>query len=120
VQDPEIPQAEGENICGLLVHARPSRLDDVRAALSALPGAEIERTSDDGRMVVIVEDIDGVWAGDTMTQISNIDGVLSSALVYHQSAENMDEVMIEAAKEVKIVAAKEVKIVAAKGEEIPR
>lgn len=88
---PDVPDKEAENICGLLVHAKPARLAQVSAALKALPGTEIHQISDDGRFVVTVEDVDGNWAGDTMTQISNIKGVLSAALVYHQSAVDMDE-----------------------------
>lgn len=76
---------DGQNICGLLVHAHPSRTAAVGEAMTALPGTEIHQSSPDGRMVVTVEDVDGVWAGDTITQINNIDGVLSAALVYHQN-----------------------------------
>ncbi len=114
--DPELKAGARENICGLLVHAKPSHQESVAAALAALPGVEVQQTSDDGRMVVIVEDTEGVWAGDSITQISNIKGVLSSALVYHQSAENMDE----AVDEVFDLTAKEVLHITAKGEEIPR
>ena len=82
---PNVSAGEGQNICGLLVHAHPSRSAAVGEAMTALPGTEIHQRSPDGRMVVTVEDVDGVWAGDTITRISNIDGVLSAALVYHQN-----------------------------------
>jgi len=88
---PGEPAAAAVNICGVLVHARPALQREVGVALNALPGAEVHQTSDDGRMVVTVEDVDGVWAGDTMVKINNIEGVLSAALVYHQNTVDPDE-----------------------------
>ena len=79
----EAPRVAVENICGVLVHAVPADRHRIKAALEALPGVEINTMTDDGKMVVIVEDADGQWAGATITSFHDIAGVLSVALVYH-------------------------------------
>jgi len=72
-----------ENVCGVLVHVKPTRRDAVLAALAAKPGVEIHHATDDGRLIVTVEDAGGIWAGSTITSFSDIEGVLNVALVYH-------------------------------------
>lgn len=73
----------GHNVCGVLVHAVPERLDAARRGLTALPGVEIHQESADGRLVVTVEDADGIPASLTLSQFNGIEGVVSAALVYH-------------------------------------
>ncbi|HYH37504.1 MAG TPA: chaperone NapD [Azospirillum sp.] len=73
----------GHNICGVLVHAVPERLEAARRGLLALPGVEIHQEVADGRLVVTVEDADGVPASLTLSQFPAIEGVVSAALVYH-------------------------------------
>ena len=77
------PRLQVENICGVLVHAKPERLTQVGEALRALPGVEIHTMTEDGRMVVTVEDAEGTWAGSTLTRFNDIQGVLNVSLVYH-------------------------------------
>ncbi|MEW5728750.1 MAG: chaperone NapD [Pseudomonadota bacterium] len=77
------PHTEVENVCGVLVHARPEQRDAVRLALESLPGVEVHVATEDGRLVVTVEDADGQWAGATISRFNDISGVLSVALVYH-------------------------------------
>ena len=72
-----------ENICGVLIHAKPERRHEVHDALSRIPGVEVHTMTDDGRMVVTVEDADGNWAGATITSLTDIQGVLNVALAYH-------------------------------------
>ena len=57
------PRDRVENICGVLVHVKPERRYEVRATLAAISGVEVHTLTDDGRMVVTVEDAGGVWAG---------------------------------------------------------
>jgi nitrate reductase NapD len=85
-----VPSADatGHNICGVLVHAQADSADIARAALAALPGAEIHQESADGRFVVTVEDTvraDGTAmpAALTLATLHTVDGVASAALIYH-------------------------------------
>ncbi|HYG88424.1 MAG TPA: chaperone NapD [Azospirillum sp.] len=73
----------GHNVCGVLVHAVPERLEAARRGLLALPGVEIHHETADGRLVVTVEDADGVQAALTLSKFHGIEGVASAALVYH-------------------------------------
>lgn len=72
-----------ENICGVLVHVKPDLRTQVRDTFHDMPGVEVHALTDDGRMVVTVEDAPGRWAGATMSSFNDIQGVLSVALVYH-------------------------------------
>lgn len=74
---------EGINICGVLLYAQPQRLDEVAVALSAMDGVEIHQKHDDGRMILTVEDTEAEWAGQIITRMAAMSGVLSTSLIYH-------------------------------------
>ncbi len=71
------------NICGVLVHADPDRVDDVAAALARLPGVELHGRGEAGRLIVTVEDTAAGAASDGLAQIHARPGIVSAALVYH-------------------------------------
>ena len=71
------------NICGVLVHANPSKQTAVRAALGGLSGVEIHEEANGGRLILTVEDTDASTAFDTMTAIHRLDGIVAVSLVYH-------------------------------------
>ncbi len=73
----------GHNICGVLVHVDPSCLLPTCDALVAMPGVEIHEQSDDGRLVLTVEDTADQVAVATLAQLYEVPGVASAALVYH-------------------------------------
>ncbi|HLO78738.1 MAG TPA: chaperone NapD [Magnetospirillum sp.] len=79
----ERPHVHVENVCGVLVHARPDLRHAVAEALENLPGVEVHIVSDEGKLVLTVEDAGGTWAGATIDQFIRIQGVLSVALAYH-------------------------------------
>jgi nitrate reductase NapD len=70
------------NIAGVVIHARPEKLEGVEAQLLGLPGVEVHATADDGRMVVTVED-EAPRLADTVMGLQDVDGVLSASLIYH-------------------------------------
>jgi len=70
------------NICGVLVHTRPERVEDVRGRLAAMPGVEVHAVTDEGRVVVVVEDTAERLAIDTITDIFQTAGVINASLVY--------------------------------------
>ena len=72
------------NIFSLIVRPQTDQLSAVKAALLALPGTEIH-AEHEGRLIVVVEDIDGVRPTDTLTAIQLLPGVMSATLAYEYS-----------------------------------
>ncbi|MDH3948718.1 MAG: chaperone NapD [Gammaproteobacteria bacterium] len=70
------------NIAGVVIHARPEKLEGVEAQLIELPGVEVHATAEDGRMVVTVED-EAPRLADTVMGLQDVEGVLSASLIYH-------------------------------------
>jgi nitrate reductase NapD len=77
------------NVCGVLVHVRQDRRGQVSAALAALPGVEIHASDSRGPLIATIEDVEDKagrhWAGATLTRFYDVPGVITAALVYHQS-----------------------------------
>lgn len=71
------------NICGCLIHVAPNQVEATGAALAATPGTEIHGQSDDGRFVVVVEDVPHKLASETIMDLHQIPGVVSVTLTYH-------------------------------------
>ena len=71
------------NICGVLVHAAPARIDRVLGSLELIEGLEIHDVADGARIVVTVEDVGSHLALDALGAIHATDGVVAAALVYH-------------------------------------
>ena len=76
------------NISGVLVHIRPDQADAVTSRISSLDGVEIHATTDDGKLVVTIENDAGPMI-DTMNSFHEIDGVLSASLIYHHFDEEI-------------------------------
>jgi nitrate reductase NapD len=71
------------NISGVLVLARPSEAGAVKRKLAAMPGVEVHAVSEQGRLVVTVEE-DGVnTMADTVAEMQYVPGVLSAVMIYH-------------------------------------
>lgn len=77
------------NISGVIVHARPERTQQVRAALERLPGVEVHAVTDNGRLVVTIEEDEGT-AGRTTMELQTVEGVLSAALIYHHCEDEFE------------------------------
>ena len=70
-------------VCGLLLMSRPEHSPIVRRAVAQIPGVELH-ANQGGRMVVTVEGDEYRQCADAITQLTTLDGVASSSLVYHQ------------------------------------
>jgi nitrate reductase NapD len=71
------------NICGVLIHAHPAKLEAVKAALLNMSGTEIHDEAHGSRLVVTVEDTAESSAFNTLTDIHRLDGIVAASLVYH-------------------------------------
>ncbi len=70
------------SISSLVVHVRPEKIDAARAAFDRLAGVEVHGASDDGRLVVTLDCPGERAAFETMTKLRDVDGVLTTSLVY--------------------------------------
>jgi nitrate reductase NapD len=74
------PDAE---IASVLVQARPERLSEVEAAISALAGCEVYTRNPKGKLVVVLETPNAGALGTTLNTIALLPDVFSAALVFH-------------------------------------
>jgi nitrate reductase NapD len=74
---------EGTHLCGVLVFARAERVAIVGEVLAAMPGIEVHQIEADGRLIITIEDTVDEWAGQILTRVPTVEGVLSTSLVYH-------------------------------------
>jgi len=82
------------NVCGLIAHVAEGRMNEVLDTLNKLDGVEVHAESEDGRLVIVIEDTEECLAADMITQVDRISGVLNSSLVYHQF-ESQDSLEME-------------------------
>lgn len=83
------------NICGILVHTKPDWVEAMKERLTALPGVEVHGVSDEGRMVVTLEEEDEDTMADAMLQIQRLEGVLSASMIYHHCEEENEAIKEE-------------------------
>ena len=78
------------NICGVLVQAKPEKVDFVVQTLTDISGVDIHHQTDNGKIIITIEDTETRFASDIITDVSGVDGVLVASLVYHQSENQSD------------------------------
>ncbi|MCP3851879.1 MAG: chaperone NapD [Gammaproteobacteria bacterium] len=69
-------------ICSLVVQARPDHLETVNKTLNTMNGVEIHAQNDNGKMVVSIDHPSREYCSKAMTDMTHIDGVMSTSLVY--------------------------------------
>ena len=78
-------------VCGVLVHARPERVGDVRGVLAGMPGVEVHGVTDEGRMVITLENTDAdSRLSEGLAEVNRIEGVLAASLVYEHSEQETE------------------------------
>lgn len=70
-------------ISGVLLQVRPEQAQSVRECIARIAGTEVHAITADGRIVLTVEREHGQELAQTLQQMTDIPGVLASALVYH-------------------------------------
>lgn len=74
------------DVCGVLVHVQPTKVYKAEAVLNTMQGVEVHAATEDGRMVVTIEEVAGEQLiTQTIDSFNDVDGVLSASLVYHHS-----------------------------------
>lgn len=72
------------NICGVLVMTNPNMGEIVEEALNNIEGVEVHARENGGKLVVTVEGPLGRACANTISDFSNISGVVSTSLIYHE------------------------------------
>lgn len=85
------------HIAGAIVHVAPTRLAQARSAIARVPDVEIRADGGEGKLVVVVEAASGTAILARLDAIRQLDGVLSTLLVYQhaESAQCMNEEVID-------------------------
>lgn len=81
------------NISSAVIHARPDAVEEVLAGLGALGCVEVHATSPAGKLVVTLEADDDRGMADAYESLGRMDGVLSVALVFHQTESDPEELV---------------------------
>ncbi|WP_424928340.1 chaperone NapD [Amaricoccus tamworthensis] len=71
------------NICGCLVHVNRNTIVATREEIEQIQGVEVHAQTEDGRLVVVVEDTEDTLASDTIMALHQIPGVITLTLNYH-------------------------------------
>ena len=79
------------NISSAIIHARPGDLALVQAGLATLAGVEVHGISPEGKLIVTIESADDDGNAATYQRIGQLDGVMSAAMVYHQTESEPDK-----------------------------
>ena len=70
------------SIASLVLRIRPETRPQAEAALLAFPGVECHGMSEDGRLIVTVEDAPQAAMSDTLIAIHRVPQVLAATLAY--------------------------------------
>ena len=79
------------NISSAIIHVLPGNVAIVRSGLAMVPGVEVHGISPEGKMIVTIETADEGSNADTYQRIGQLDGVMSAAMVYHQTESEPDK-----------------------------
>jgi nitrate reductase NapD len=83
------------NICSLIVHTRPEMGSVVSRRLESFKGVQVHGGQELGKLIVTVEDTGESISPvpDTMSALRDVEGVVSTILIYHYGGEESMEEM---------------------------
>jgi nitrate reductase NapD len=70
------------NISSMVVRTRPESVAPLKAALLEIPGLEIHAATEDGRLIVTLEDTPEQSVSEAVMRVSTVPGVIAASLVY--------------------------------------
>ena len=70
--------------CGLFTSTKVDSMSGEEDRAEAMAGVEVHAATEDGRLIVTVEDDNDRVLADTVLSLHDVPGVLSAAMVYHQ------------------------------------
>lgn len=79
------------NLCSALVHAKQGQLEQVKKELEQQQGVEVHAVTDDGRLIVTIENEKRKVVGERIMGFYHIEGVLSASMIYQFSDDDLNE-----------------------------
>lgn len=79
------------HISSAIIHAGPGKVALVQAGLGTLVGVEVHGISPEGKIIVTIETEDDGGNVATFERIGQLDGVMSSAMVFQQTESEPDK-----------------------------
>jgi nitrate reductase NapD len=77
-------------ICSLIIQALPETITPVSEVLTQMEGVEVHIKDDSGKIIVTIDHPDREYCSKAMTEMTAIDGVMSTSLVYEYQ-EDLDK-----------------------------
>jgi len=87
--------ADEYNVCGVLVHAHNNQMDQVKKLLELQEGVEVHAVTDNGRLIVTVENNKRKTVGERIMGFYEVPGVLSAAMIYQYSDNDLEPAELE-------------------------
>ena len=83
------------NICSLIVHTKPALGNKVSKRLQGFQGVEVHGGTEVNKLIVTIEDRGESMSpiSDTMNALREVEGVVSTVLIYHYGGEESMEEM---------------------------
>lgn len=77
-------KAEELHVSSLIVHVNIEKIDNIRANINLLSGAEVITVSPEGKAIVVLEAPSQKVIMQAIDSINAVDGVINTGLVYHE------------------------------------
>ncbi len=83
-------------ICSLVLQAKPQHLEAIIDVLNTMDGIEVHAQNESGKMVVTIDHPSREYCSKAMTDMSQLNGVMSSSLIfeYQEDLEKESETSI--------------------------
>ncbi|PLY12025.1 MAG: ferredoxin [Sedimenticola sp.] len=75
------------NLCSAIVHAKPEKAVLVSDRLKTFSGVEVHGGQKEGKLIVTIEGTEDDALADTLTKFNDVDGVISTVMIYHYCGE---------------------------------
>lgn len=83
------------NVCSAIVHARPEKAMAVTDSLLTFSGVEVHGGQNEGKLIVTIEGSEDDALADTLAKFNDVDGVISTVMIYHYCGEAANEEVIQ-------------------------
>ena len=71
------------SISSLVIQTRPENVEALHEEFSRMNGVEVHATTEEGNLVVTVDNPDNAQASETFNRFLQMDGVLNTSLIYN-------------------------------------